>query len=208
MPGTDRSALKREAILHAALEVFLRNGYPAASMDAVAARANVSKVTVYKHFSDKQSLFIAVATNAIEEAERSGREFVDRLATSEDLESDLRAFAREHIATVTQPHLVRLRRMIIAESGRFPDLALAWHRAAPERAHASLAGQLEQLTRRGLLHTPDPLLAARTLNYLILSALLNEAMFTGRDKPYPRRQLHRYADEAVRVFLAAYGASG
>ena len=50
----------------------------------------------------------------------------------------------------------------------------------------------------------DPLVAAQTLNYLILSVLLNEAMFSGRTKPFDRRTVHRYADEAVRVFLAAY----
>jgi TetR/AcrR family transcriptional regulator, mexJK operon transcriptional repressor len=60
--------------------------------------------------------------------------------------------------------------------------------------------------RRGLLRTPDPLLAAQHLNYLILSVPLNEAMFNGRDTPYGRRLLNRYADEAVRVFMAAYGA--
>jgi TetR/AcrR family transcriptional regulator, mexJK operon transcriptional repressor len=54
----------------------------------------------------------------------------------------------------------------------------------------------------------DPLLAAQHLNYLILSVPVNEAMFTGRDKPYNRRQLQRYADEAVRVFMAAYGVDG
>ena len=53
----------------------------------------------------------------------------------------------------------------------------------------------------------DPLLAGQNLNYLILSVPLNEAMFTGRDKPYSRRYLQRDADEAVRVFMAAYGPS-
>jgi hypothetical protein len=47
-------------------------------------------------------------------------------------------------------------------------------------------------------------MAAQHLNYLILSVPINEAMFTSRDQPYSRRQLQRYADEAVRVFLAAY----
>ena len=66
-----RSAQKRRAILDAAREVFLKNGYPGTSMDEVAALAGVSKVTVYKHFSDKHSLFVAVFTGAIAEAEES-----------------------------------------------------------------------------------------------------------------------------------------
>lgn len=204
-PAEGRSAQKRRAILEAAREVFLASGYPSTSMDDVAATAGVSKVTIYKHFSDKHSLFGAVFTDAIKQAEENTRSLVDQLATSVDVEKDLRAFARQHVLDVTQPHLIQMRRMIIAEAVRFPELARAWHRAGPERGHATLAAQIEQLGRRGLLRAPDPLLAAQHLNYLILSVPVNEAMFTGRAKPYSRRQLHRYADEAVRVFMAAYG---
>lgn len=199
-----RSAQKRRAILDAARQVFTKFGYSGASMDEIAALAVASKVTIYKHFSDKHSLFIAVVTSAIEEAEESSQSLVDNLATSVDVEKDLRKFARQHIVVVTQPHLVQMRRMIIAEANRFPELARTWHRTGPERGHAKLAGQIEQLARRGLLQVADPLLAAQHLNYLILSVPVNEAMFTGRDKPYNRRQLQRYADEAVRVFMAAY----
>jgi AcrR family transcriptional regulator len=203
--GPSRSAQKRRAILYAARDVFLRNGYPGASMDEVAAKADVSKVTVYKHFSDKQSLFMAVITSAIEDAEASTRSLVEHLGASANLEEDLRTFARRHVTDVTQPQLIQLRRMIIAEAQRFPKLASTWHRAGPERAHTTLAQQIEKLARRGLLRVADPLLAAQHLNYLILSVPVNEAMFTGRDQPYNRRQLHRFADEAVRVFMAAYG---
>lgn len=203
-----RSAQKRRAILQAAREVFLKSGYPGTSMDDVAAAAGVSKVTIYNHFSDKHGLFVAVFSDAIKQAEETSRSLVDQLATSVDVENDFRAFARQHITVVTQPHLIHMRRMIIAEAVRFPELAKTWHRSGPERGHATLAAQIEQLSRRGLLHAPDPLLAAQHLNYLILSVPVNEAMFTDRDKPYSRRQLHRYADEAVRVFIAAYGADG
>jgi TetR/AcrR family transcriptional regulator, mexJK operon transcriptional repressor len=198
------SASKRQAILDAARAVFLSGGYRGASMDEVAALAQVSKVTVYNHFSDKRSLFTAVITSAIDEAEQSTHSLVDRLGQSTDLAKDLRTFARQHIIEVTQPHLIQMRRMIIAEAARFPELARAWHRSGPERAHTTLAKQVKELGSRGLLEASDPLLAAQHLNYLILSVPVNEAMFTGRDKPYPRSQLYRYADEAVRVFLAAY----
>ncbi len=200
-----RTARKRREILAAAREVFLTRGYPGTSMDDVAAAAGASKVTVYKHFSDKHNLFTAVFTDAIAQAEQATRTLVDRLGGSDDLERDLRAFARQHVADVTRPDLIQMRRMIIAESARFPDLARAWHRAGPERGHASLAAQIKRLAQRGLLVAPDPLLAAQHLNYLILSVPVNEAMFTGRDTPFSRRHLNRYADEAVRVFLAAYG---
>jgi AcrR family transcriptional regulator len=202
-----RSARKHRAIVDAARDVFLRHGYTAATVDEIAALADVSKVTIYTHFSDKHSLFIAVFTDAIREAEESSQSVVHGLGESEDIGRDLRTFARRHVVLVTQPHLVRMRRTIIAEADRFPDLARAWHRAGPERGHQVLAGQLERLAQRNVLRIDDALLAAQHLNYLILSVPLNEAMFAVRDKPYGRRRLHRFADEAVRVFLAAYGTS-
>ena len=199
-----RRAQKRLSILAAARDLFLTHGYTGVSMDQVGALAQVSKVTVYAHFADKQSLFTAVMQDAIDEADAASRSLVDGLGTSTDLANDLRTFARDHLKTVTQPHLIQLRRMVIAEANRFPELARSWHRAAPERGHATLARQLHQLADRGLLRVPDPLLAAQNLNYLILSALLNEAMFTGRRTPFPRRTIYRHADEAVRIFLAGY----
>ena len=168
--------------------------------------AGASKVTIYKHFSDKHTLFVAVVTDAIDDAKAGSQSLVDQLGTSTDIELDLRDFARRHVALVTQPHLIQMRRMIIAEARRFPDLARAWHRIGPERGHATLASQIDKLVARGQLQVADSILAAQLLNYLILSVPLNEAMFTGRDKPYSRRYLNRYADEAVRVFLAAYGS--
>jgi TetR/AcrR family transcriptional regulator, mexJK operon transcriptional repressor len=203
-PVAGRSTRKRQAIMHAARDLFLRKGYAGTSMDEVALMAEASKVTIYKHFSDKQTLFIAVVTDAIDETKAGSQSLVDQLGNSTDLELDLREFARQHAALVTQPHLIQMRRMIIAEAHRFPDLARAWHRVGPERAHTTLAGQIDKLVARGQLQVPDSLVAAQLLNYLILSVPLNEAMFTGRDKPYGRRYLNRYADEAVRVFLAAY----
>jgi TetR/AcrR family transcriptional regulator, mexJK operon transcriptional repressor len=205
-PVVGRSARKRQAILYAARDLFLQRGYAGASMDELAALAEVSKVTIYKHFSDKHTLFVAVVTDAIDDAKAGSQNLVDQLGTSTDIEIDLRDFARQHVELVTQPHLVQMRRMIIAEANRFPDLARAWHRIGPERGHAILASQIDKLVARGQLQVADSLLAAQLLNYLILSVPLNEAMFTSRDKPYSRRYLNRYADEAVRVFLAAYGS--
>jgi hypothetical protein len=99
-----------------------------------------------------------------------------------------------------------MRRMIIAEAERFPALAQAWHRRAPRQAHRRLGDVIRQLADRGLLVVDDAGIAAEHLNYLIVAAPLDEAMFTARATPFPRARLNRWADEAVRAFLAAYGA--
>jgi AcrR family transcriptional regulator len=194
---------KRRAILDAALTEFLEQGYRGAGMDRIAALAGASKVTVYAHFADKQALFGAVLADAIEVASRAGSPLVSALAETGDLPGDLRAFAREHVRAVTQPPLVSLRRMIIGEAGRFPELARTWHRHAPERGHATLARVISRLSARGLVSAPDPVIAAQHLNYLILSVPLNEAMFAVRET-FDQADLDRWADEAVRVWLAAY----
>jgi TetR/AcrR family transcriptional regulator, mexJK operon transcriptional repressor len=199
------SARKREAILNAAREVFLHHGYAGAGLDDIAARAAVSKVTVYNHFADKERLFTEVVTQAIREAENQSHAIIESLAASDDLDRDLRRFARQHLTVLLQPHLVQMRRVIIGEADRFPELARTWYQTGPQRGATTLAGILEELTRHGLLRVPDPPLAAEYLNWLILSIPLNRAMFHATDAPPSPRQLRRYADEAVRIFLAAYG---
>ena len=191
----------------AARTVFLREGYDGTSMDEVAALAAVSKQTVYKHFADKKRLFTAIITSDISASEASTHAVVAALSDSEDIEKDLRQFARRHVIEVMQPHLIQLRRIIIAEAERFPELARTWYASGPERAHAVLADQFRSLAGRGLLRMEDPLLAAQHFNWLILSVPLNKAMFSGTSADFTPGELERYADEGVRVFLAAYGTS-
>jgi TetR/AcrR family transcriptional repressor of mexJK operon len=202
-----RSATKHRAIIEAARALFLRKGYGGTSMDEVAALAGVSKVTVYNHFADKERLFTAIITGDIAATETLTHDMVTALCDSNDLENDLRQFARRHITDVTQSHLIQLRRIIIAEADRFPELARTWYANGPERAHATLADQFHALAQREILRVDDPLLAAQNFNWLILSIPLNKAMFHGSDTTFTPEELQRYADEAVRVFLAAYATA-
>ncbi|MFF4879545.1 TetR/AcrR family transcriptional regulator [Micromonospora sp. NPDC000668] len=192
--------------MEAARTVFLRNGYGGASMDEIAALAMVSKQTVYKNFADKQRLFTEIITSDISQAEERSQAMVQALPDSENIEIDLRQFARRHITVVLQPHLIQMRRIIIGEADRFPDLARTWFQRGPERAHVTLAERFQELARRGRLRLDDPLLAAQHFNWLVLSIPLNKAMFHGSDTPFTPSELERYADEGVRVFLAAYGS--
>jgi TetR/AcrR family transcriptional regulator, mexJK operon transcriptional repressor len=201
-----RSARKRRAILEAATTAFLRNGYRGTSMDEIAALAAVSKQTVYKHFADKQRLFSEIVVSTVDEAgDRVHAEVLD-LADSGDVEADLRDLARRQLALVMQPQVLQLRRLVIGEAGRFPELGRSFYERGPGRTLAALAGAFERLAARGVLRVDDPLLAAAHFNWLVMSIPLNEAMLLGRDEPPPKADLHRYADTGVRVFLAAYGS--
>ena len=95
---------------------------------------------------------------------------------SNHVERDLRALARAHLADVMQPELLRMRRMLIGEAERFPDLAQAWYQAGPKRSYAIFATWSQALDERGLLRVSDPMLVAQHFNWLILSIPVNMAI--------------------------------
>lgn len=203
--GEGRSTRKRAAILEAATTVFLRNGYLGTSMDEIAALAGVSKQTVYKHFADKKSLFSEIVLSTVNEASDPVHEQVLNLEDSGDVEADLRDLARRQLALVLQPRLMQLRRLVIGEVGRFPELGRTFYERGQGRTVAALATAFERLAARGELQLEDPVLAATHFNWLIMSAPVNRAMLLGDDEIAPAADLDRYADGGVRAFLAAYG---
>jgi TetR/AcrR family transcriptional repressor of mexJK operon len=204
--GPSRGARKRATILEAAQLVFFANGFVGTSMDQVAATAAVSKQTVYKHFSDKESLFREVVSNVVR-ARDSGipPEF---LVTGEgSVDERLRSFARNFLKGVMQPDVLRLRRLVIGEGTRFPELGQAFYDLGPKRAVEQLALALRAFASRRGLPLEDPDLAAEHLLWLILSIPLNQAMLLGDEHPFTDTALDRYADDGVAVFLRAYGFS-
>ena len=204
-PDGPRSARKRAAILNAATEVFLRDGYPGASMDEIAALSAVSKQTIYKHFGSKEALFVEIVTSMTGAAGDIVHNDVQDLGKDEDVKAYLEAYAWRQLSVVLTPRLMQLRRLVIAEVGRFPDLAEALYEHGPKRAVGLLAAMIERLAKRGLLTVDDPVVAATHFNWLVMSAPLNAAMLLG-DRGIPKAaELRRQAEDGVRVFLAAYG---
>jgi AcrR family transcriptional regulator len=174
-------------------------------MDEIAGLAAVSKQTVYKHFTDKESLFSELVATTVREASDPVHDDVLTLPDSGDIEVDLRDLARRQLAKVMQPQILHLRRLVIGEASRFPELGRNFYELGPGRTIAALATVFKQLGERGLLHVDDPSLAAEHFNWLIMSIPLNRAMFLGEDAVPTSAELEQYADAGVRVFLAAYG---
>jgi AcrR family transcriptional regulator len=205
-PLETRSARKRESIVHAAREVFMEQGYAGASMDAIAAVAGVSKPTVYNHFADKQQLFAQMLIDTIDELTQSFYEQVAEQPENVDVRDYLRDLARLLLHAVMQPQNLRLRRLVIAEAGRFPELGRMYEERAPGRAIKAFTEAFKRLAKSDALQIEDPALAATHFNWLVLSTPLNHAMLSGDDRGLRRNQEGQYADDAVRVFLAAYSA--
>ena len=205
-----RSARKRQVIIETATALFLRNGYHSTSMDQIAADAAVSKQTVYKNFADKQQLFTDIVLGVAGTSERVITELTTTLrqatvTTLADLEQALTELARRYLDAVIAPHVLALRRLVIAETDRFPKLARTYYRLAPARAVEVLGSALQPYADHGLLRVPDTQQAATTLAYLVLASAQDRALFHP-NQPLKAAERDRLAAEAVRVFLAAYHA--
>jgi TetR/AcrR family transcriptional repressor of mexJK operon len=199
-----RALRSRVAIVEAATLLFLERGYVDTSVDDIAARAAVSKRTVYNNFVDKERLFTEIVLGVTSTAERFADELVAPLRQADDVAAALHDLARQHLASVTRPQIVRLRRLISAESARFPELAREYHRRAPGRVLAALAAAFEDLGRQGRLRIGSPETAAEHFAFLVVGATLDRAMFEGEAGLPSGPELDRLADSGAEVFLAAH----
>lgn len=199
-----RSARKRRAILEAATASFYESGYLGTSMDTIAARATVSKRTVYQHFADKQQLFHEIVLQTVDDVDQMFTGLAARLAQTDDVDRELADVARQFAEWLMQPETLRLRRLIIAEASRFPELGTTWYRRGFETVINMLADALHSLAQRGLLEIGDARAAASQLMGLTLWIPVNQVMFCGEQARPSKRRIDEYVRNGVRTFLAAY----
>ena len=140
-------------------------------------------------------------------SDRAHSEMPD-LVEGEDVAEYLRRYAYRQLTVVLTPRVMQLRRLVIGEVGRFPELARALFEGGPRRAMAAMAVLFERLADRGLLAIDDPAVAASQFNWLIMGEPLNRAMLLGDDAIPKPAELRRHAAAGVRVFLASYGKRG
>ncbi|MGX9788526.1 TetR/AcrR family transcriptional regulator [Mycobacterium sp. MMS18-G62] len=205
-PVLGRSARKRQTILSAGHDLFLSNGYQGTSVDQIAASAEVSKQTVYKHFGDKHELLLAIVNGALE---RTVAPFLDRIAAlsdTTDLEADLTTLAADYLRAVLQEPVVQLRRLVVGEANRVPELAQLYYDRAPARTLAAFANCFSRLHDRGLLHAPESALAAEHFAFLIVGRAIDQALFSGGPQVLAGIDVENHVHAGVRVFLAAYQA--
>ena len=196
---------KHRAIMEAATSLFLTQGYLGTSMDEVAAKAAVSKHTVYSHFADKERLFSAIILATTDQIDQLVGVVAEALADTRDVKRDLATLARRFLDALLTPELLQLRRLVIANADRFPDLGRTWYESGFERILAMLATSFARLAHRNLLQVNDPLLAANHFVGMVLWIPVNRAMFTGSSDHDTPAELEHYAHAAADAFLRAYG---
>ena len=189
---------KRHRIIEAAIAVFLEHGYAATSVDRIQQRAGGSKATIYRYFHGKAELFAAIIETLVAQMTAPiDRQPLTPDGTTEELASTLARFGRAYLDVLLETRSLALYRMVMAESGRFPELGKLFYTRGP----GPVAAQLTEYLRSH--HPPAdcaPDVQAREFLSLARADLHLKALL-GVDIAGPAER-DRTVSRAIAVFLA------
>jgi len=186
-------------VLGAARTVFLRDGYQAASMNAVAREAGGSKGTLYAYFAGKESLFAAVVTGECQ----SQVQILEKLGAERlPIGLALRQVGMWFINFLLRPDVLALHRIVVAEAHHFPELGKTFFECGPARIQSIVAEFLSQPTIRRELNIPDANIAAELFLSLVKGhfQLRSELGYA----PVDAAERTRWVDAAVEFFVAGF----
>ena len=191
---------KRTAIIAAAAELFLHSGYGAVSMDAIAAKAAVSKRTVYSHFPGKDVLFAAVMTSHCDRMVGIDNLQLDPETEPVEILSDLGV---RLLSLVTSPEAVALFRIVVAEAERFPELGRTFFESGPLRWVEVLGPYLREQDRRGRLKIADPEAAATLLQHMVKDPLHMRCIL-GVQQSVSAAEIRAHVERTVGNFMTLF----
>jgi AcrR family transcriptional regulator len=183
-----QSVEKAESILKGAMQEFLASGYAATSMDRIAATAKVSKATVYRHFRDKQELFVAL----IQQLAQSKFQPVFDLHSSKIMQGSprfvLHGLANKMLDNIMDDEqMLTFMRLLIGESGRFPELAQLFIRSLEKPGIEAIS---QYLASQAQLKGGDPDVTARIFVGTLVHFVLVQKVLHGQDSlPMERDRL-------------------
>lgn len=202
-PGRPKSEQKAEAILGAAGELFLLNGFQGTAMDAVAQRAGVSKQTVYSHFANKEALFKACIGGKV-----TGYGFDE--ATPEntsDLRTALLSVARQFVELMFDPEVVAMHRVVMAEAAGQPRVAELFFDSGPRQTKAAVEAFLQRQIAAGRLHIPpDRIVYAANQLLTMAVGLYQMPLWLGLLDSVDHAERDTHLERVVDDFLRLYGA--
>ena len=183
-------------MLDAATDLFLREGYGTTSLEAVAAAAGVSKRTLYARFAGKAALLQMVVARLVTNWLPA---FDAEIGQGGGLRDTLLGSARVMLATALTPQALGLYRLIIAEIGRFPELALVMRDAGAATGTDRLANVM---AAAGI---SDPIWAGEQFMALVLSVPQRRGL--GLGSPLDTAGQDVWAKQAVDLFLDGLSVS-
>jgi TetR/AcrR family transcriptional repressor of mexJK operon len=199
-PGRPKDLEKREAILAAAKKLFPEHGFDGVSMDAIAAEAGVSKLTVYSHFKDKEALFSETVRAKCEE-QLPAQLFLADL--SGPLHKQLRSIAQGFFSLIMSDVAIAMHRMIHAQAGHDKRLAQLFWEAGPQRIQDGFAEFLRAEISAGQLEIADPKRAASQF-FCLLKGEPHALRMCGCGPAPGSAAVDAHLDATVDLFLRAY----
>ncbi|MXN77716.1 TetR family transcriptional regulator [Burkholderia sp. 4701] len=193
---TDR---KRAAIVSAAIEEFLAAGYDATSMDRIAARADVSKRTVYNHFPSKDALFAAIL-HQLWDASHSGS--TPAFRSDVPLRAQLLDLLTRKLRLLNDDAFLALARVAIAAAIHSPERARDMVERLGEREE-DVTVWIRAAAAAGRLAAPDPAFASHQLQGIVKAFAFWPQVTMGQP-PLSDQAQQRVAESAADMFLAYY----
>lgn len=195
---------RREQLLGAAERVFAAHGYAGATTRLLAAEAGVSEGLIFKHFADKQELFVALARRLVDEQHAATLRHVARAVVEDGVEAKVRTFVESYLAWVA----VRrdLLRVVYVQGAAHPEV-LALFAAASADEVATVRDLLAGEITRGGFRAVDVDLAARALRgSVVWLGILTPAIEPDVVLPGPAELAARLTDLYLRGLRAPAGA--
>ncbi|MDG0027221.1 TetR/AcrR family transcriptional regulator [Trinickia sp. Y13] len=193
---TDR---KRVAILDAAIEEFRAAGFDATSMDRIAARASVSKRTIYNHFPSKEALFAAILRQ-LWDSSRTGD--APGYRAQEPLRPQLLDLLMRKLSLLNDEAFLSLARVAIAEGIHCPERARDMVARIGEREE-DLTVWVRAAAADGRLKTRDPLFAAQQLQAMVKAFAFWPQVTMGQPQ-IGKREQKKVAEATADMFLSHY----
>lgn len=196
---------KRRAILDAAAQLFMQEGFGPVSMDAVARAAQVSKATLYAHFSGKDALFQEI----VEENCRQMQALVPQALSdhAQPLEAALAELGTHWLRFLLRPRVRALHRVVVSEGARVPELAQAFYAAGPVTLRGWLLDWLAGEAARGRLQPDAPLPLVAEQFFALLRGDLFLRATLGLSGPVTDDDIRPLAAAAARAIARLYGAA-
>ncbi|MFC3151194.1 TetR/AcrR family transcriptional regulator [Litoribrevibacter euphylliae] len=194
------SEKKRFAILEAATETFVEQGFLATSMDAVAAKAGVSKRTVYNHFPSKEELFSAIILQLLTYTQEIMQQ---RFDPHRSIREQLIQIAQLKTKLFTNEDTLPLTRLILSETIRDPEKMLKVL-SELEKTEAGFLEFLEQANDAGQLKITNASRAANQFFSLIKGELFWPMIIKGQGLP-DDETCQQVIEQAADIFLSYYG---
>ncbi|MCK7593444.1 TetR/AcrR family transcriptional regulator [Pseudomarimonas salicorniae] len=200
-PGRPKDLEKKAAILEAAKQLFPQRGYDGVSMEAIAAEAGVSKLTVYNHFSDKENLFAEAVKCRCEELLPPS--VFEVRPGEQPIGEQLRGIGHAFHALISSDEAVQLHRTLAARAMTDTGLAKRFYEAGPKRTIDALEGFLKRAHAAGVLDVPDTHRAAIHF-FCLLKGEHHTQLIVGCCERLAARECRAHIDSVVDFFLRAY----